>query len=130
VRLLLDTHVFLWAAADPDRLAADVREAICDPGVPVHVSAVTAWELAIKQSLGKIILPGPVDPWLFEAVEALRLAWLPVAPQHAVAVARLPWLHRDPFDRLLVAQCLSGHTLVTADEMLAQYAADVWVTSS
>lgn len=127
MRLLLDTQVFLWAADEPERLGDDLHEALRDPRVPVHVSAASAWELAIKASLGKIELPAPADRWLLEAVEALHFSWLSIAPTHAVAVTRLPPVHRDPFDRLLVAQAQSGFTLVSADARLAEYPVDVWV---
>jgi PIN domain nuclease of toxin-antitoxin system len=121
VKLLLDTHVILWALAEPRRLAEPARLAIIDGAHEVAVSAVSVWEIAIKQSLGKLDLPGPVDPWLIAAVESLGATWLSIDAVDAAAVARLPAHHRDPFDRMLVAQAQRGYTLVSHDRRFAAY---------
>jgi PIN domain nuclease of toxin-antitoxin system len=121
VKLLLDTHVLLWALADPDRLPAPIRRAIADGANEVAVSAASVWEIAIKQPLGKIELPGPVDPWLLQAVEDLDAVWLPIEPRDAAAVARLAPHHRDPFDRMLVVHAQRGYTLVTHDRRFNDY---------
>lgn len=119
--LLLDTHVLLWAAAEPHRLPAAVRAEIEAPATTPLFSAASLWEVAIKASLGRADF----------TVSAARLrrgllengyAELPVTGRHAAAVASLPDLHRDPFDRMLVAQAqVEGVTLVTADSVLGGY---------
>jgi PIN domain nuclease of toxin-antitoxin system len=127
VRLLLDTHVLLWALGDPDRLSAAAAAAIRDGANDAVVSAATAWEIALKQSVGKLQLPGPAEEWLLPAVASLRATWLPVTAEHAVAVRALPWHHRDPFDRILVAQAIGAFTLVTHDRRFAPYeVAAIW----
>lgn len=122
MRLLLDTHVVLWALGDPDRLGEAAREAIVDPGNELGVSAVTAWEIAIKRPLGKLTLPGGVADWLLPAVEELGATWLPISPHEAAAVELLPLHHRDPFDRMLVAQAMAGSwTIDSADAVFGEY---------
>lgn len=123
--LVLDTHVVLWALLEPDRLTEGAGVALRNPANQVFVSAVTAWEVTIKQSLGKLVLPGPADVWLPVALERTGFDWLPVTPTEALAVGRLPWHHRDPFDRLLVAQIHSGRTLVTHDRAMEAYGVPV-----
>jgi len=121
VRLLLDTHVLLWSLLDPQRLHPLAAAALRDPANTLLVSAVTAWEITIKQSLGKLTLPGPADTWLPEACLRTGIDWLPVSPADALAVGRLAWHHRDPFDRLLIAQVRGGIVLVTHDSAMAAY---------
>jgi len=121
MRLLLDTHILIWALSDVSKLSSSVAEAISDPRNDVLVSAVTAWEIAIKQSLDKITLPGDAEDWLPAAVEGLEADWLAIGPDHALAVRALPWHHRDPFDRLLVAQASTGLALVTQDRAFEAY---------
>lgn len=120
-RLLLDTRVFLWWRADSPLLGRDARAAIARADL-VFVSVASAWEAAIKMALGKLRLPES-----FEAgVLASRFERLPIAFAHAEAVASLPQHHSDPFDRMLVVQCLSeGLTLVTNDRRLAVYDVDI-----
>jgi PIN domain nuclease of toxin-antitoxin system len=124
VRLLLDTHVFLWWREASDRIAGDIRNAIASADV-VYVSAASAWEVAIKVALGKLAIPGPLGP----AVIASRFDQLPITFEHASAVTALPLHHGDPFDRMLVAQARSeGLTLVTHDRRFAPYGLPtVWV---
>ena len=128
MRLLLDTHVLIWALLDPDRLDARVAAMLADPDNEVVASAVSAWEIALKQSLGKLELPGPAETWLLAAVEAVGVHWLDVTPEHAVRVRSLPWHHRDPFDRLLVSQAMDGWRLVTRDTQLSAYGVAVLET--
>lgn len=116
-RLLLDTHIVLWWLADDPTLSEEIKETI-DEEIDVFVSAATVWELAIKQQLGKIT--APVD--LPEQIRDSELTNLPIASDHAVEAGRLPLIHRDPFDRMLVAQArLQGLTLVTRDKVLHEY---------
>ena len=123
---LLDTQVWLWLTVDPDRVAEQVVDVLADPANDVMLSAASSWEIAIKYALGK--LPLPREPAGF-VPEQLRLQGIrPVAIEHdhVLRVASLPQHHRDPFDRLLVAQALSlGATIVTADPEIARYDVDV-----
>ena len=117
MRLLLDTHVVLWWMEDSAELSDEVK-ALLDTEPSVHVSAVSPWEIAVKQSLGK--LDGPDD--LAERVRDSQFTPLPITAGHGVRAGRLPVRHRDPFDRLLVAQAqIEGMTLVTRDKWIPQY---------
>lgn len=116
--LLLDTHVLLWFLADDPRLTPPVREAVRDGRTRVFVSAVSAWEIAIKRRLGK--LRAPTD--LQDQLVALRFEELAVSVAHALGVGELEDHHADPFDRLLVAQARAeGLTLVTGDRQIGRY---------
>lgn len=118
MRLLLDTHVFLWWCADDPRLGDVERRAIRDGVNDVFLSAASVWEMAIKQSLGRLEVPEPASA----TVAALGIGRLPVEFEHAEATVGLPALHRDPFDRLLVAQArIEGLTLVTRDPQVRSY---------
>ena len=121
MRLLLDTHVLLWALSDPARIPARASRAMIDPRNHVVASAVSAWEIAIKESLGKLRLPAPSDEWLLDAVAQSGFGWIDVDPEAAVGVRALPWHHRDPFARLLVSQTRAGFTLVTQDPAFRSY---------
>jgi PIN domain nuclease of toxin-antitoxin system len=122
VKLLLDTHVLLWAATSPERLAPGARSAIEDGSFDVLVSTVTAWEIAIKQSLGKLELSRPAELWLPEVIQKSGFQSAVVDQNAALRVRALPWHHRDPFDRLLVAHALEeGCTVVTRDAVFAEY---------
>lgn len=125
MRVLLDTHAVLWALLEPGRLPQRVADAIRDPKNEVVVSAATAWEVAIKASVGKLDLPGPADPWFLDACEKSALGWLEVSARHALRVFALPWHHRDPFDRLLVAQAADGYALATRDPRFRDYGVSV-----
>jgi PIN domain nuclease of toxin-antitoxin system len=116
--LLLDTHAFLWWLDDPGLLSAAARKAIGDGKNTVYISAAVIWEISIKRALGK--LDAPED--LVEAMAANRFLPLPVTIPHALAVQTLPDHHRDPFDRLLVAQARhEGFRLVTRDSNIPRY---------
>ena len=117
MRLLLDTHVLLWWLTDA-KLSPRAREALADPENKLFVSAATTWELVIKAGLGRLTLPEA----LTEVLAEQDLLPLPVTIAHSLAVRDLPPLHRDPFDRLLVAQAgYEGLTLVTRDEQVMAY---------
>jgi PIN domain nuclease of toxin-antitoxin system len=123
MRLLLDTHVILWWLSDDPTLGDDIKGVI-DEEPDVFLSPATLWEVAIKQSIGK--LPEPVD--LVERIRDSELRELPIRFNHAIEAGRLPMVHRDPFDRMLVAQArCEGLTLVTRDAHIAKY--DVHVLS-
>ena len=126
MRLLVDTHVLLWAIDSPEKLSAAARGALLAEDNAVSVSTASLWEVAIKLSLGRITL----DPDWFARIEAGRVRigarWLSVEASHCREVAVLPWHHRDPFDRLLVAQAMyEDMTLVSRDRVLADYPAPV-----
>lgn len=118
MRLLLDTHIFLWAVAGSPLLKSPVRHVI-EEADEVYVSAASIWEVAIKARLGKI----EADPHaLSAAIEASGFLELPVSAAHAAGVAALELHHNDPFDRLLIAQAVHEPLkLLTADELLAMY---------
>ena len=117
-RLLLDTHVFLWWLADHPRLGPQARAAIQDPVNPVFVSAVTGWEIAIKRRLGKLTAPDGLDA----AVTDEGFSHLPISFFHGEQAGLLPDHHRDPFDRMLVAQAQAeGLVIVTSDPQIASY---------
>ena len=118
-RLLLDTHVWLWWQLDHPRLGTAAREAIAAAS-EVRLSVASVWEISIKAALGKLSLPKGAD--ILRELELDGFTPLPIELAHAVRVADLPPLHRDPFDRMLIAQAiLEGLTLVTADPQLSQY---------
>lgn len=126
MRFLIDTHCWLWAVRSPDRLAPKAAAMIESEDSIVVLSVVSALEIAIKASIGKLQLPEPAEDFVFSQMAALSMTSLPVNLSHAVRVARLPHHHRDPFDRLLVAQCqIERMPLMTADEALAAYDIEV-----
>jgi len=126
VRLLLDTHVWLWLQHAPERLGADALRDVEDPGNDVLLSAASSWEIAIKWALGKLPLPAPPDQYVPDRVLTSGVTPLPIQHRHALAVAQLPLHHRDPFDRLLVAQAREeAAVIVTGDRAFA--ASDVEV---
>lgn len=128
MRLLLDSRVVLWALGESSRIVPAVTAALLDPGNEVLVSAASAWEIAIKQSLGKLSLPGSAETFLMDAIDRSGFCWLNITPEDALRVRKLPWHHRDPFDRLLVAQAQGGLTLVTHDAQLRAYGVPLLVT--
>ena len=121
MKLLLDTQILLWAAGHPKRLSAAARKLLNDPRSELLFSAASLWEIAIKNTLGREDFR--VEPRLLRrGLLDNGYAELPITSQHAVSIDTLPHLHKDPFDRLLLAQALSeGVTLVTADTQLARY---------
>ncbi len=122
MRALLDTNVFLRMTHDPDSLALAALEVIENEGVELLLSAASAWEIAIKASLGKLALPSRPERFVPERMESMYVDPLPVLQTHAFAVASLPMLHRDPFDRLLVAQAtVEGIPIISMDPQVARY---------
>lgn len=116
-RILLDTHLLLWAVAEPDKIPSPARKRIDDS--VVFVSAASIWEVSIKAALGKIAAD-PVE--LLAEIEPAGFTLLPITGDHAAAVARLPALHADPFDRMLIAQAKTEPLLLlTADLALTGY---------
>ena len=125
MRLLLDTHMLLWAASAPERLPTGARAAIEDPQNDLCFSAASLWEVAIKAGLGRPDFS--VDArFLRRGLLDNGYAEIPVTGEHAIGLAVLPPIHKDPFDRILIAQAIAGEmTLITADETIARYPAPV-----
>lgn len=125
MKLLLDTHAFLWFTAGDPRLSRRARREMEGDGAELVLSAASVWEIAIKASLGRLTLPAPVEEYIASKLESgFRI--LPIEWSHAAAVERLPFHHRDPFDRLLAAQSLAeGLPIVTADFIFHAYKARV-----
>lgn len=127
MRLLLDTHAFIWWAAEPQRLPARVLSACEDGDNELLLSVASILEMQIKADLGKLELDKPLEELVRSQERANRIAILPVSAAHAFAIGRLPGLHKDPFDRLLVAQALvEGASIVTSDKTVAAYPAEVF----
>lgn len=125
MRLLLDTHLLLWAVASSKRLPREARELLEDESHEVYFSAVSIWEIAIKSSLRRKDFRIDLAPFLV-ALPQMGLVELPVTAAHAAGVAQLPFIHRDPFDRLLIAQSIAEPlTLLTNDKILDRYRAGV-----
>ena len=123
MNLLLDTHTFLWAIDDSPNLSQEARAAITDGNNLVFVSAATAWEISIKKAIGKLVFPG--GSYLDE-LSVHRFMPLDITTEHALAVENLPQHHKDPFDRLLVAQAqIEKLTLVTRDPRIKQYSVQI-----
>jgi PIN domain nuclease of toxin-antitoxin system len=126
VRLLLDSHVFLWWLRDDRRLARKARAAIAAPTTSVFVSAASIWEIAIKLSVGKLRWRDARGTTLADTITACGFTELPVTASHAAGVRMLPHHHGDPFDRLLVAQALAeGLRVITADDVFLRYGVSV-----
>lgn len=118
MRLLLDTHAFVWWDAKDSRLPARMHEAIASAENQVFVSAVSVWEIALKRASGKLAFAGSAA----KAIEAHRFLSLPITTEHAEWAGSLPQLHSDPFDRMLIAQAnLEGMPLVTVDPQILRY---------
>ncbi len=125
MRLLIDTHAFLWFVAGDRRLSRRARLAMEAPDAELYLSAASVWEMAIKVGLGRLKLPAPVAAYVREkAAGGFRI--LPVEWMHAAAVETLPFHHRDPFDRLLAAQStVETIPLVTSDPAFKPYGVDI-----
>jgi PIN domain nuclease of toxin-antitoxin system len=121
MQLLLDTHVFLWLLAEPERLGKHLGS-LEDPVNELLLSAASSWEIAIKVQIGRLDLPDDPRRYVPDRMQAIGAVPLPVEHNHALAVSELPPLHRDPFDRLLVAQARHLRLrIVTADAQIARY---------
>jgi len=126
VRVLLDTQVWLWMRNAPTRLSAKTRRILTNERNELVLSAVTPWEIAIKVSLGKLKVPCSVEEFVSTRAAATRVTPLPITQVHAIASTELPLHHRDPFDRVLVAQSrLEGIPLVSNDEVFERYDVEV-----
>jgi PIN domain nuclease of toxin-antitoxin system len=122
VKALLDTHVFIWAVSEPLRLSPRVRQLLEDGDNEVLVSVASAWEMAIKATTGKLKLSGSATAFVQAKLIEHRMTFLPIQLSHLSRLEKLPLHHRDPFDRLLVAQAIAEDaTLITVDAQLRRY---------
>ena len=126
MKLLLDTHTFIWWSSNSIRLSPHARSLILDPGNTLLLSAVSAWEMIIKLQLGKLTLSVPLDDMIERHQQANSMQILPVILPHVLALGSLPPHHRDPFDRMLIAQANAENAaLVSHDPTFSQYRVDV-----
>ncbi|MBI5846014.1 MAG: type II toxin-antitoxin system VapC family toxin [Deltaproteobacteria bacterium] len=122
MNLLLDTHTLLWFILDDPRLSANAKETVISTDGPVFISPASFWETAIKISLGKYALPVPFKDFWEEQLTANDFSLLPISMAHCARVAILPFYHRDPFDRLIIAQALADDiAIVGKDNMFDSY---------
>jgi PIN domain nuclease of toxin-antitoxin system len=126
MRALLDTRTFLWWNLDAPQLSASARDFIAKGGNEIYLSAASAWEIAIKAAKGRLSLPEPPDQYVADRMRLHRFSALPIELSHALEVFRLPTIHQDPFDRLLIAQSqLEDMPILTADSEIGRYRVEV-----
>jgi PIN domain nuclease of toxin-antitoxin system len=126
MKLLLDTHTFLWLVEGSPKLSTVARAALADPANALYLSVASVWELAIKIGNKKLALSDPLDVFVGKWTVAYQLILLPIDTPHALAVLGLPDHHRDPFDRILIAQGrVEAMTLVSADPKFAPYSVPI-----
>jgi PIN domain nuclease of toxin-antitoxin system len=122
MNLLLDTHVFIWWATEPHKLSPHVLSALQNRTNRLVLSVVSIWEMQMKGQMGRLLLPVPAKEFVAVQCASNGIDILPVVEPHVWSLDQLPFLHKDPFDRLLAAQTLAeGYTLVTSDRLLRQY---------
>ncbi len=128
MRFLLDTHTFIWASTLDEKLSQKARELLLDSDNELFLSTVSIWEISIKTSLGKLILTQPVEQIINEQIQINDLQILNIEPAHVLAVASLPWHHRDPFDRLLICQGkVEKLTILGCDRVMDAYGVErIW----
>jgi PIN domain nuclease of toxin-antitoxin system len=121
MKAILDTHAFLWALAGDARMSRDARDIFAGP-TDLSLSIASIWEILIKVQSGKLNLPHPAGPYLLNKLAENRIKRIPITIDHLLALERLPMHHRDPFDRMLIAQSMEeGSPLITADPMFKRY---------
>jgi PIN domain nuclease of toxin-antitoxin system len=126
MNVLLDTHAFLWWVIDDAKLSKIAKEIIADPTNTIYLSVVSAWEIIIKERTGKLTLPEPPAIYIPSRLASNQLISLDVQMQHVLQIASLPDHHRDPFDRLLIAQSqIEDIPLITVDHSISQYSVNV-----
>lgn len=126
MKVLVDTHAWLWWTADVDKLGPAARAALEDPATTILVSMATSWEIAILVELKRIELDEPIEAYMAREITKAGIEVLPIAPHHLGQLVRLPRHHRDPFDRLLIAQALAeGVPLVTVDRQAPAYGVQI-----
>ncbi len=126
MKILLDTHIFLWFISGDAHLSTDVRDAIRDPDNEVYLSAVSVWEAIVKYQLGKLPLPEHPETYLPKQRDIHQIVSLALDESSVAQLAKLPPLHRDPFDRMLICQALqNGMTIATVDGAIRAYSVSV-----
>jgi PIN domain nuclease of toxin-antitoxin system len=126
MKVVLDTHAFLWWITDDDQLPSSARSIIGNRENELFLSAATGWEVAIKAKLGRIHLPAKVDSFIAKQLELNDIYSLPIHMSHALNVYNLPNYHRDPFDRLIISQAqLEKMSILTTDPQIARYGVKV-----
>ena len=126
MKILLDTHIFLWALAEPNRLGEKAKSLLKSSKNRLYLSAASSWEISIKASLGKLPLPEAPENYISSRIASLNIIPLDVKLYHTFIVYRLPLHHRDPFDRLLIATAIAEKIkLMSADEKFANYDVDL-----
>lgn len=126
MKLLLDTHVFIWMHGDPDRLSSRARKLLVDANAELHLSVVVAWELGIKIARERLTLPEPLEEYVTSRARRARMSFLSIDLVHALEAVTLPPHHADPFDRMLIAQARAeGLTLLTADRSMGRYDVEI-----
>jgi PIN domain nuclease of toxin-antitoxin system len=126
MKILLDTHIFLWFISGDTQLSADVRDAIREPDNEIYLSAVSIWEVIVKYQLGKLPLPEHPETYLPKQRDLHQIASLSLDEDSVIQLAELPPLHRDPFDRMLICQALQkGLTIATVDSVVRAYPVSV-----
>jgi PIN domain nuclease of toxin-antitoxin system len=126
MRILVDTHVWLWWLSAPARLHPEAVTLLADAGNTLYLSAASVWEIVIKHGLGKLTLPSSPAVLVPQAIAEDGLVPLAIEHRHALAVTTLPPVHRDPFDRLIIAQAqVEGLPVLTADETFREYGVNV-----
>lgn len=126
MKLLLDTHIFLWFISGDNRLSDDFRDNICNPDNEVYLSVVSIWEVIVKYQLGKLLLPESPETYLPKQRDSHLITSLSLDEGSVTQLIKLPLLHRDPFDRMLVCQALqNGLTIVTVDSAIRAYSVSI-----
>ncbi len=126
MKALLDTHTFLWWVTNNPLLSTTVDGILRDRSNEIFVSAATGWEIAIKSQIGKLNFPTPPEPFMLQQLALNSFVGLPIRLEHGLQVYHLPLHHRDPFDRILIAQSqLEGMPILTADSKISQYGVHV-----
>ncbi|MEH2370899.1 type II toxin-antitoxin system VapC family toxin [Nostoc sp.] len=126
MRVLLDTHAFLWWVTDDPQLSSTSRSIIADSGNILFLSVASIWEIVIKTKSGKLTLPEPVEEYIPNRLALNRFESLDIQMTHTLQVANLPNIHRDPFDRILIAQSqVENLPIVTKDEKIARYSVEI-----
>ncbi|TMQ05553.1 MAG: type II toxin-antitoxin system VapC family toxin [Deltaproteobacteria bacterium] len=126
MKLLLDTHVFVWMHGEPGQLSARAQKLLVDADTELHLSVVVAWELGIKIARERLTLPEPLEEYVTSRAQRSRMSLLPIHLAHVLEAVTLPLHHADPFDRMLVAQARAESLiLVTADPWIARYEVEI-----
>ena len=122
MRYLLDTHTFLWMAGDPTNLSQRVRGIVLEKNNKLHLSAASAWEIALLQQINRVELPDEPQRFIPEAMQRLNVLPLPIGFSTAISAAMLPLIHRDPFDRIIIAEAIKEKmTILTKDNKFSDY---------